>query len=245
MKLFFLIFLPFLSLAQASTYEPGDSTWITSSDTGKVKVYKIKDDSTWLKVWTSFKTTPIDTFRAACIYGRLIIDTFINHGECGWYLLPQPSPKISISGKDLLEAAIFKEEGLPNYRAISDIKEAESVYDVFTNPLQALESPIHCLISNDKPKYDTIGPFWKQVSDITPGYNPVMAMQLYEVRVYRNEWITVDPNALSMDATGQVVGSTLMATYREQTLIPHHFAWLDIKKKPFKLFVWNDKILAP
>lgn len=138
MKLFILILLPFFSIAQASTYEPGDSTWITSSDTGKVKVYK--------------------------------------------------------------------------------------------------EPP--------REKYDTIGPSWHQVSDTTSGYNPVMAMQLYEVRVYKNDWITIDPNILSMDATGQVVSSTLMGTYREQTLIPHHFAWLDLKKKPFKLTVWEDKFIA-
>jgi hypothetical protein len=132
MKFFLFILLPFLSTAQATTYEPGDSTWITSSDTSRVKVYK----EDWLMGGIS----------------------------CGSSKLP-------------------------------------------------------VMQQSDKPKYDTIGPIWKQVSDTTPGYNPVMAIQVYEVRVYTTE------------VGGKQDGSPFP--------FPHHFAWLDLKKKPFKLYVWQ------
>lgn len=136
MKFIFLLFFPFFSFAQATTYEKGDSTWLVSWDTSIAKVYKVD------------------------------------------------------------------------------------------NPLKALESPIRCLFIADKPKYDTIGPFWKQVSDLTPGYNPVMAMQLYEVRIYKS------PITQGRKEDGW------------PGAVPYHFAWLDIKKKPFQLAVWEDKTLA-
>jgi hypothetical protein len=118
------------------------------------------------------------------------------------------------------------------------------------NPLKSIEAPIRCLFIPDKkiitdtadpsfidskttrwrekPKYDTLPPVWKQVSDTTPGYNPVMAMQLYEVRVYKNEWIT---DLQPIDGGYYDNGKKLQA-------IPYHLKWLDIHKKPFKLKVW-------
>lgn len=159
MKLLFLILLPFFPFAQATTYEPGDSTWLTSSDTAKVKVYKEK---------------PNDTLFIGRIKSFYLINMEILGIDTVYYNKP-----------------IFRE------------------------------------------KYDTIGPFWKQVSDTTPGYNPVMAMQVYEVRIYKNEWIMVDPNIKSANGT-----TTLLAPYRENILQPYHFAWLDIKKKPLKFKVW-------
>lgn len=169
MKLFLLILLPFFSLAQASTYEPGDSTWITSNDTSKVKVYK--------------GNRPV----------RIVLDGLLS----------------------------------------------ETLTQAYIDTLKAHGKTIHYTNGGSSeyvppPKYDTIGPFWKQVSDTTAGYNSVMAMQLFEVRVYKNEWITVDPNIVSANGS-----TTLMATYPEQRAFPHHFAWLDIKKKPFKLKVWE------
>lgn len=170
MKLILLTLLPFFSLAQASTYEPGDSTWITSSDTSKVKVYK---------------------------GDKLII----------------------IAG---LDYTITQEW-------IDSLKAHGKTFHYTNQGNVAYAPPV---------KYDTIGPVWKQVSDITSGYNPVMAMQLYEVRIYKNEWVETDRNIL--------IGGTpsFMDVPKEQRLIPHHYAWLDLKKKPFKLTVWEDKAIA-
>lgn len=167
MKLFLLILLPFFSLAQASTYEPGDSTWITSSDTGKVKVYK--------------GNRPV----------RIVLDGLL----------------------------------------------IETLTQAYIDTLKAHGKTIHYTNGGSveyvpPPKYDTIGPFWHQVSDTTAGYNPVMAMQLFEVRVYKNEWITKDPNIIKGGPP------SYMEVPKEQQLTPHHFAWLDIKKKSFKMKVW-------
>jgi hypothetical protein len=141
-KFLILILFPFFSFAQQSTYKPGDSVWITSWDTTRVKVYK----------------------------------TFLG-------------------GRDY---------------ALSNGVELAQVYD-----------RIHIA----PPKYDTIGPSWHQISDTTAGYNPIMAMQLYEVRIYTTE------------VEGRKDGAPFP--------FPHHFQWLDIKKKPFKLVVWADKIIEP
>jgi len=193
MKLLILILLPFFSFAQGTTYEPGDSTWIVSSDTGKVKVYKY----------------------------------FVGHGET--------CLAGSIRWIDSLKA-----HGIPMHLT----NQGSVRYDV-DNPLKSIEAPIRCLFIPDKKiitdtadpsfidskttrwrekqKYDTLPPVWKQVSDTTPGYNPVMAMRLYEVRQRIIFLSMVGPDKIVMA----------------------HFAWLDIHKKPFKLFVWKDKTLEP
>lgn len=154
MKLFILILFPFFSFAQASTYEPGDSTWITSSDTSKVKVYKEKTKNVYVT-----------------------------------------------------SAAIYEGDSVLFYKLKSLPAKGTLLYNKMGQGF---------VISS---KYDTIGPFWKQISDTTSGYNPVMAMQLYEVRVYKN----------GLAGPG---------------LLPSHFAWLDLKRKPFKLNVWEDKTLS-
>ncbi len=149
MKLLFLILLPFFSLAQQSTYEKGDSTWLTSSDTSKVKVYKS---------------------------GGLIINTCLS----------------------------------------------ETAIQSYIYTLKSKGKTIHCTNKEDslygKPKYDTSGPVWKQVSNTGPGYNPVMAMQMYEVRVYK--------------AYTNGMGSIYQ--------LPEHFAWIDMGKKRFKFKVWEN-----
>lgn len=91
------------------------------------------------------------------------------------------------------------------------------------------------------PKYDTIGPMWRQVSDTSNGWNPVSSMRVYEVRVYKNEWITVDPNIYSTDKNG-VETVTAMATHREERAIPRHYGWLNSKKQPLTLAVWSANI---
>lgn len=68
-------------------------------------------------------------------------------------------------------------------------------------------------------KTDTLGPIWKQISDTTPGYNPVMAMHLYEVVGYDRG----DKDCMNCP------------------LLQIHLAWLDINKKLLKLKVWRDK----
>jgi hypothetical protein len=311
MKLFFLILLPFFSFAQASTYEPGDSTWLTSSDTGKVKVYKgdklikivnkypkiLKDksghtfrlyegtpyvgdscpytyvdvvdpgaggsvhlddaqviaygysdtiESRWIDTLKAHGRTihytnqsnmeytkgELDSFRAACIYGR-IIEKPKCHITCSLFIDMLYYMKVNNCGEMVEDT----EAGKHWYHFMNGVFIGEYPYhDSIMNHFD----PAHINRYIEKPKYDTIGPFWKQVSDLTPSYNPVMAMQLYEVRKYENEWITIDPNYKLPNG-----GTTLMGSLPVQRAIPHHFAWLDIKKKPFKLFVWNDKTLAP
>lgn len=97
-------------------------------------------------------------------------------------------------------------------------------------------------LTQARAKYDTIGPQLRIVSDVGTGWNPVNAMWVYEVRLYKSEWITVDPNAYQKDETGQIVSGTLMPIHNEQRAIPRHFAWLDSKKKPLKLAVWAAKL---
>lgn len=185
MKLLILLLLPFFSFAQATTYEPRDSTWITSSDTTKVKVYKDLNQK-----WDS------------CY-------------------------KLS---------SIYVAEGRSTYKLAAHSEKWEGHADSKPSP----NFTIRCeCIPPDVTKYDTIGPVWKQVSDLTPGYNPVMAMQLYEVRVYKSEWISVNPNKVSANGS-----TTLLAPHPEQATIPFHFKWLDIKKHPFRLAVWEDKTLS-
>lgn len=93
----------------------------------------------------------------------------------------------------------------------------------------------------DKPKYDTIGPVWKLISHTGPGYNPAMAAQVYEVRVYKNEWVTVDPNRHSADG----YSTTLLGTLPQEKSIPHHFGWLGVDKKPLQYKVWEYKTSEP
>lgn len=184
-----------------STYEQGDSIWLVSLDTSKVKVYKTDDISPKL----------VDSLKA-----RVKTIPSTNQGY-----------------------RIYKET------------EALSVYD--DNPLKAIESPMRCLFTPDKkeiivdkndpswidsktmnwtekPKYDTIGPFWKQVSDTTCGYNPVMAMQVYEYGIlekHNNTEGVIDPYA------------RFGFKYQEWTILKH-VGWLDIKKKPLKYKVWQN-----
>lgn len=162
MKLLFLILFPFFSFAQQSTYQKGDSTWLTSSDTGKAKVYKNGNS------FCHYKGIPY-------YIGDLRPDTFIG-------LVTNFGDSVYRNG------------------------EATKLYDLY--------------------KYDTIGPFWKQVSDLSPHYNPVMVVELYEVRVYKS------PITQGRKEDGW------------PGAIPYHFAWLDNKKKKFYLAVWEDKTLA-
>lgn len=198
MKLLFLTLLPFLSIAQDSTYEPGDSTWITSSDTGKVKVYKEKYQTAIIRI----------DGKDELVYGGLLsnvilqkgIDSLIAHGKT-----------IHYTNKGNV---VYKEKGRPNYNV--------SGYLNYTDE----PPPV---------KYDTIGPVWKQVSHTGPGYNPVFAMEVYEVRIYNNEWVA---DLQPMDGGYYDNGRKLQG-------IPYHFAWLDLGKKPVKYKVWQDKITEP
>lgn len=267
MKLLILILFPFLSFAQQSTYEQGDSTWVTSSDTGKVKVYR---EGRIVKVVNKKPKTVKDkhgnTFRLyeglpyvgdASPY-RFVdeidsswIDSLKAHGKTIHYTNKgnvvykgDTTRKRTISIPDTTDPAWADSKTLHLTErgativdtTIKNTKEAPSIYDVYpiTNPLQALESPMRCLFIPDKRKYDTIGPIWHLVSDTAVGlYNNVIAMQVYEVVVYKNEWIMVDPNIKSANGI-----TTLLAPFRQEVLQPYHFAWLDNKKKSLKLKVW-------
>jgi len=70
-------------------------------------------------------------------------------------------------------------------------------------------------------KYDTIGG-WHLVSDTAKGrWNPVSAMYLHEVRIYKNRYM-------------QIIKDKFTAIGGE----PVHFQWLDGNKKPIKIKVW-------
>lgn len=227
MKHIVCLLLSFISLdglnAQQSTYEQGDSTWLVSSDTSKAKVYKA---DTVCRVWYDF-SYHMKTNKD----GELVED---KEGNKHWYHY--------VNGEYAGECGYGNRNRCP-YRVTSP-------YDVIyvNDPLKILATSNSCLVTHpkqiapsastdlshidaftthwtEKPKYDTIGPVWKQVSDTTPGYNPVMAMQLYEVRVYKSYTIARGPTHTLPE-------------------IPEHFAWLDIKKKSFNLAVWEDKTLS-
>lgn len=77
-----------------------------------------------------------------------------------------------------------------------------------------IEPPFHATYW---PKTDTIGPQLRLVSDTAhEHWNGVSAMWVYEVRIYEG-------------------------IYYAQGLLPKHFCWLDTKKKPVKLKVWEIK----
>lgn len=231
MKLLLLVFFPFFSIAQDSTYEPGDSTWLTSSDTGKVKVYKLThrmlmDPGAGGGV--HFDNAQVIAYGYSDIIEPRWIDTFKAHGKT-----------IHYTNKGNV---VYKEEGRPNYNVSGKEKEAESVYDIYPDPIS-----IYLNYTDELPppaKYDTIGPFWKQVSDTTAGYNPVMAMQLYEVIELVNDWVKSPPKKNPVKIVKDKNGEEFRL-YESTFYIEKHYAWLDIKKKPFKLFVWNDKTIAP
>lgn len=216
MKLILLILLPFFSIAQDSSYEPVNSTWITSSDTGKVRVYKEKYQTAIIRI----------DGKDELVYGGLLsnvilqkgIDSLIAHGKT-----------IHYTNKGNV---VYKEEGRPNYNVSGKEKEAESVYDIYPDPISIY---LNYIDESPPAKYDTIGPFWKQVSHTGPGYNPVFAMEVYEVRIYNNEWIT----------DLQPLDGGYYDNGKKQQLIPYHFAWLDLGKKPVKYKVWQDKITEP
>lgn len=70
-------------------------------------------------------------------------------------------------------------------------------------------------IKVEKGKIDTIGPQLCLVSDTSHDHwNGVSAMWVYEVRIYTTP-------------------------YYAQGWLPKHFCWLDSKKKPFNLKVWQ------
>lgn len=331
MKLLLLLLIPFFSIAQDSTYEPGDSTWITSSDTGKVKVYKYNThhqtgvvkmgDSYWFGIYpvytmptgnynvkvgpfptqqsdtntprydgyldpSSVKPIKIKSFKAPvnkCPLGKTWRPRF---DDDYWVELEGCYTKKKIKALDDAITRHYKEmpANPPNQRyrifesldssatqALVDtlkahgrtihytskgnkvydelcggegwkkmaakftkvIERKDVVYDIYPDPVSIYSN------YTDEPappaKYDTIGPVWKQVSDTGPGYNPVFAMEVFEVRVYNNEWVT---DLQPMDGGYYDNG-------KKQQLIPYHFAWLDLGKKPVKYKVWQDKTIEP
>lgn len=195
MKLLLLILVPIFSLAQASTYEKGDSTWLTSSDTGKAKVYRM---GTLMGGIVSVTLT------------QAYIDSLKEIGKTIHTGVTCLSEAIRLT--DSLNQARAKYDTIGPIGRVYPKDSKEYAYYYYDE--DALKSPVY-----DKAKYDTIGPVWKQVSDTGAGYNPVMAMQMYEVRIYKSEYlnITVAPH---------------------EFVIPEHFAWLDMGKKRFKLKVW-------
>lgn len=76
------------------------------------------------------------------------------------------------------------------------------------------------ITSVPRSKFDTIGA-WHLVSDTSKGWNPVSAMYLYEVRLYKS-YEAVD-----------------FSSQRGIHSIPTHYKWLDSNKKPIYLKVWQ------
>lgn len=225
MKLLLLIFFPFFSIAQDSTYEPGDSTWLTSSDTGKVKVYKEKYQTAIIRI----------DGKDELVYGGLLsnvilqkgIDSLIAQGKTIHYTNKGNKEYDELSGGEGWKKMAAKFTKV--------IERKDVVYDVYPDPVSIYlnhtdELPL-------RPKYDTIGPFWKQVSDTTAGYNPVMAMQLYEVTELVNDWVKSRPKKNPVKIVKDKNGEEFRL-YESTFYIEKHFAWLDLKKKPFKFKVW-------
>lgn len=196
MKLLLLLLIPFFSIAQDSTYEPGDSTWITSSDTGKVKVYKKKNKCPFGKMhrpafndsyWVQF--AGCYTKKEIKVLDSIFLDYMHSMGVVGSTVKSKPNS---------------------DSRTIHYTNRGNKVYDelcvgeTWNKMAEKYETAA---------KYDTIGPSWKQVSHIGPGYNPVFAMEVYEVRVYKSGLAWPE-------------------------LIHLHFAWLDLGKKTVKYKVW-------
>ena len=82
-------------------------------------------------------------------------------------------------------------------------------------------------LNPDVPKYDTIGPMWRLISDTAAGHwNPASAMQVYEVR-------KADPYFTFKTKPGEK--KTLYLDWK-------HYAWLNSNKKPLKLAVWRAEV---
>lgn len=102
-----------------------------------------------------------------------------------------------------------------SYKGGLSITDPNSLWQ-FLNKLDSVarDSPFY---ASHLAKMDTVGPQLRLVSDTAHDHwNGVSAMWVYEVRIYEG-------------------------IYYAQGFLPKHFCWLDSKKKPFNLKVWEIK----